>query len=267
MSSFNLAYPPGKFIQLGAFKIHYELLGHGNEIVFLMPGGMGSTRAHFDPQLTDLNKEKLTILSWDPPGCGYSGPPDHCVYLDGFHRDAKVALQLLKALNFTGVNVVGWCGGAMTAMILTGLNPSLVKKLVLVSSWGHLDEAILRRWNTLKNIATWSPRMRNPLIQLHGITSVQSRWTQRLITFEQMMKKAVNGEIAKKEINSIVCPTLLIHCKDDNWVPIQRAQYLLDNIQNSKLVEFEDGNHYPHLSHPHRFNQLIEQFILNGDNF
>lgn len=56
----------------------------------------GSTRTDFGPQLKSLNKERFTVVGWDPRGYGQSRPPDRDFPPDFFERDAKDAVDLMK---------------------------------------------------------------------------------------------------------------------------------------------------------------------------
>ena len=56
----------------------------------------GSARTDFGPQLKSLNKERFTVVGWDPRGYGQSRPPNRVFPADFFERDAKDAVDLMK---------------------------------------------------------------------------------------------------------------------------------------------------------------------------
>ena len=94
----GLSTPPGQYITIQGLKIHYEKLGVGSQAVLLLPGGLGSTRTDFDPQLRLMDKKKYTLVAWDAPGYGYSRPPDRN-YDSGaqlYHQDAQLAAELMQ---------------------------------------------------------------------------------------------------------------------------------------------------------------------------
>lgn len=43
-----------------------------------------------------LDKKQFTLVAWDPPGYGYSRPPDRDFTGDFFHQDAEIAVKLMK---------------------------------------------------------------------------------------------------------------------------------------------------------------------------
>lgn len=62
----------------------------------LVSSTAGSTQTDFGPQLKSLNKERFTVVGWDPRGYGQSRPPDRDFPSDFFERDAKDAVDLMK---------------------------------------------------------------------------------------------------------------------------------------------------------------------------
>lgn len=56
----------------------------------------GSTQTDFGPQLKSLNKERFTVIGWDPRGYGQSRPPDRDYPSDFFEKDAEDAVDLMK---------------------------------------------------------------------------------------------------------------------------------------------------------------------------
>ncbi|KAG0444387.1 hypothetical protein HPB47_013853 [Ixodes persulcatus] len=56
-----------------------------------------STRTDFSPQLEKLDRKQFTLVAWDPPGYGFSRPPERTFPVDFYHRDARVVAQLMKA--------------------------------------------------------------------------------------------------------------------------------------------------------------------------
>lgn len=66
----------------------------------------GCTKTDFGPQLKSLNKERHTVVGWDPRGYGRSRPPDRDFPSDFFERDAKDAVDLMKVRSISRVGGV-----------------------------------------------------------------------------------------------------------------------------------------------------------------
>lgn len=94
----------------------------------------GTIWTDFKPQIEGLDKEKFTIIAWDPPGYGKSRPPDRTYPDDFFQRDAIWACDLMKALGYTKFSLIGWSDGAITSLILASMFPDNVQKMVALAA-------------------------------------------------------------------------------------------------------------------------------------
>lgn len=65
----------------------------------------GTSQTDFKPQLENLNRDKLTVIAWDPPGYGYSRPPDRKFDMDMFRDDAVIANKFMKVRVWSYVNI------------------------------------------------------------------------------------------------------------------------------------------------------------------
>lgn len=65
---------------------------------------LGSIFTDFKPQIETLNREKYTIVAWDPPGYGFSRPPNRDFSPGFFYRDADCAISLMKVITFFYLN-------------------------------------------------------------------------------------------------------------------------------------------------------------------
>lgn len=66
----------------------------------------GSIFSDFTRQVQYFDREKYTIVAWDPPGSGYSRPPDKDVSQRMYYRDAECAISFMKVTRFLVVVVV-----------------------------------------------------------------------------------------------------------------------------------------------------------------
>lgn len=118
-----------------SYNINYVRSGHGDKAVILLPGALGSAHTDFQPQIEHLPQllPNHTIIAWDPPGYGKSRPPKRTFPLDFFHRDAAVANELMKSLNFQQYSALGWSDGGITGLIMAAQFNESIEKLVI---WG-----------------------------------------------------------------------------------------------------------------------------------
>lgn len=260
--------PPGRHVQVGEFRIHYEMVGTGNNFVFLMPGALGSSRTDFNPQLEGLDHKKWTIIAWDPPGYGYSRPPERTFPVDFFRRDAECAARLIEKVLPSGgdgvreVSVVGWSDGGITALIMTAMHPEIVRRLVVFGTNAYVTSDDLKLYEAIRDVATWSPRMRAPMEQLYGSEYFGSLWSMWVDAMNTIYRER-NGDICKAELSAITCPTLILHGKKDAIVPQFHPDFLKANIENVRYIELEDGKHNLHQKYADVFNREVEKFLLD----
>lgn len=252
---------PSTFIDVNGVNIHYEQTGSGEHVVLLLPGGLGSTRTDFAPQLDQLSKDKFTLVAWDPPGYGLSRPPDR-IWTDHFlQTDADLAALMMEKLGYSKYSLLGWSDGGTTAMILASHYQQNVRKLV---SWGASSYVtkpeITGMETTVKNPDKWSPRMRQPFLELYGEQYLKQLCEEWVECFAVFYKRG--GNICDEALPKIHCPTLIVHGDKDPMVPSFHCLHLHKHIQNSRLHRMPEGKHNLHLRYPEEFNSLVESFLL-----
>ena len=84
----------------------------------------------------------------------------------------------------------------------------------------------------IRNIDTWSPRMAAPLLQIYGEVYFRKLWEDWVDTFVEIYNRG--GDLCKDDLTKVKCPTLIIHGLKDPMVGLEHAEYLHQNIQNSR---------------------------------
>lgn len=99
---------------------------------------LGSVWTHFKPQLENLDKNKLTIVAWDPPGYGKSRPPNRIFSDDFLQRDADYAFNLMKVLGYKKFSLIGWSDGGISSLMLAGKNPDNIRKMIVFGANSYI---------------------------------------------------------------------------------------------------------------------------------
>jgi valacyclovir hydrolase len=88
----------------------------------------------FDPSFA-------TIVCIDPPGYGFSRPPDRQQEIHRCKKDAAYCLELMKLLTLTPFVVLGWSEGGRTAIHVAGQGgkTGLITHLVLFATSAKCD--------------------------------------------------------------------------------------------------------------------------------
>lgn len=123
----------GHLVEVNGYILHYEKVGTGKIVVLLMPGLMGSSRSDFPEQLDYMDKNKFTLIGWDPPGYGFSRAQERVYNKTVYADDAHLAAAMMKKIGYDQYCVLGWSDGGKTAINLASHYPDNVMKLVV---WG-----------------------------------------------------------------------------------------------------------------------------------
>ncbi|XP_076765897.1 serine hydrolase BPHL [Xylocopa sonorina] len=247
-------------VNVNGVNINYLRVGIGEHPVLLLPGAVGSIWTDFKPQIVGLDKKKLTIVVWDPPGYGKSRPPDRTFPDDFLQRDAVWACNLMNVLGYNIFSLIGWSNGGVTSLILASMFPNNVRKMVTVASNAYITPEEMNVYKQYRNIDTWSEKMRAPLIAVYGEDYFRTIWCSWLDSVSRICEKR-NGDMCKESLPKIECPTLIIHGKKDPMVLSQHSAYLKEHIVGAKLIIFENGTHNLHLRYPEEFNDSVTKFL------
>ncbi|CAJ1061202.1 LOW QUALITY PROTEIN: valacyclovir hydrolase [Xyrichtys novacula] len=240
--------------------LYYERTGGGKHPLLLLPGAIGSTRTDFGPQLKSLDKERFTVVGWDPRGYGRSRPPDRDFPLDFFERDAKDGVDLMKALGFSKFSLLGWSDGGITALIAAAKHPNLINKLVVWGANAFITQEDLDIYEGVRDVSKWSVKMRKPLEEVYGAEAFARNWGAWVDGITQFAAKP-EGSICIEHLPLISCPTLIIHGEKDPVVPTLHAHFINKHVKGSKLHLMPEAKHNLHLRYADEFNKLAEDFL------
>jgi pimeloyl-ACP methyl ester carboxylesterase len=67
-----------------------------------------------------------------------------------------------------------------------------------------------------------------------------------------------------EQIAGITAPTLIVHGRDDQVIPLQNAYDLLALINDAQLHVFGRCGHWTQLEHPGEFSALVTAFLSSA---
>ncbi len=254
-----------KLINTKLGEIEYSLIGEGIPILFIHGGhtNCNSTLWH-----KGFDLKKFQLISPSRPG--YQNTP-----LNDNKTPKQAADLIIRLLDYLEINKVilyAISAGGLTAIELASSYPERVEKLILAS-------AVSKEWFDKKGrLYKTAQRIFNPKIEgivwglirfLSGLlpnviannfypqftTNLPHKLIQEDVKeLVSMFKNFSSGtgfindidqNIDNDVISKINCPTLIIHSKNDNSVPLEHALHSNKMIKNSKLVEL--NNEWGHL--------------------
>jgi pimeloyl-ACP methyl ester carboxylesterase len=115
--------------KIGNSELAYYTSGSGEPLVMIM--GFRGTMAMWDPALLEALENNYTLILFDNRGVGLSTDTGKDVLT--ISQMAEDTAQLIKALGYAKVHVLGWSMGSRIAMELTLKHPEIVDNLILCS--------------------------------------------------------------------------------------------------------------------------------------
>ena len=241
-------------------ELSYLSLGTGPHAILCIPGALGTATHHYQPQLDHFGKDGsgFKIVSFNPRGYGGNSKVQRPTE-NPIETDAKDGYELMKVLSIREFTVLGWCDGGSAAIILASKFPEAVKKLIVFGSRSYITEEEIKVYETTRDVRNWDADSYRSKVDIYGFSFQQlwSNWLDSLIKYHTLNK----GDICTKELPRVLCPTLIIHGKNNGMCPMSHAEYLRDHIPGSRLEIIKDGRHMIHFKHQYKFNKLVEEFL------
>jgi pimeloyl-ACP methyl ester carboxylesterase len=275
-----------RHLSIHGHDVGYRMEGRG-PVVLLIHGLAGSSRTWREamPLLT----QNYTVVAPDLLGHGESAKPMGDYSL-GAH--ASGLRDLLFTLGIERATIVGQSLGGGVAMQLAYQHPDLCERLVLVGSGGLGREvSLILRLLALPgaeyamplvfppfvrsagdSLMGWMGQrgLRNPRVEemwraYGSLTDVQNR-RAFVRTLRAVVDHGGQSVSAKDRLYlAAAVPTLIVWGDDDSVIPVSHAYDAHEEMPGSRLEIFEGASHFPHAEDPHRFVDVLDDFITTTD--
>lgn len=254
---------------------NYYLEGeeHPKSMIFLHGWGVDG---RIWRQQTKHFSQSRKVVSFDLPGHGQSSWMK--IPLQAMIDDLK---KILDHLDIRHSTVVASSLGGLFAFKLYAAHPSLFKRLVLVGSmpkfsqsdnYPHgLDVSWMRKLNG--QLDTAYPSIVNiffrSLFTQEERESRRFKWLQKFRQTDDVpMKQALaeyldilEHEDLRFVMKDISVPMQIINGEEDEICTVDTVSYLKENLPHAKVHYFKECGHFPFLSKPHEFNEVLENFL------
>lgn len=246
----------GTKIEVNGIDLHYEKVGTGSMVILLLPGGIGTTRTAFSQQLDQMSKSSFTLIAWDPPGYGFSRPPER-VYKgkDTFYEDADLAAELMRKLGYNLYSLMGWSDGAKTALVMAIKYQARIDKMVIWGGNSYVTPTEHSALAATEDTPGWSPSMKAPYIEVYGAETFQTMWSRHIQFYRTL------GDICRSDLNKIRCPTLVLHGNKDPLCPNEHPKCLETHVPDVQVHHFPTGAHNIHQVFTKEFNRVVTDFL------
>jgi pimeloyl-[acyl-carrier protein] methyl ester esterase len=252
---------------------HYDVAGEGEHLLFLHGWGVDQ---RIWRQQSKFFSQYYRIMTVDLPGHGQSSWKK--VALETMVQDLNV---LLKTEQFDQVTIIGSSIGGLIALKLYEKFPEEVRRMIFVGSmpkfskskdYPHgLDIGKMRALG--EHLKTDYPSIVN--IFFRSLFTRQERqtrrfkWIQKFRRDERMpMKQALleyldimEREDLREVLQRVRVPVQFINGREDEICNKETVAFLKKLSPASRFDFFEQCGHFPFLSKPYEFNQVMEEFL------
>ncbi len=279
--------PSGAFIRLPNGVTHYELSSNppsskgkrlGVRLPVVLVHGFSVPYFIWDPTFHALASSGFRVLRYDLFGRGFSDRPHARYNLDLFIQQLS---DLLDALNFKQINLVGLSMGGAIASGFTVRYPERVRKLVLIDPVGThpmplnliykaailpgISELILGLAGTermVKGVASdFFDSAHVEMFQNQYRVQMQYRGFKRAI-LSTLRNRAVGGfPKIYERLGKLGMPVLLFWGRNDQTLPFAQSQSILELVPRAEFHVIEDCGHIPHYEKPEALNPILIDFL------
>jgi pimeloyl-ACP methyl ester carboxylesterase len=265
---------PMTTIPVDGGRIAYQRIGRGRPLLIL--NGLAATIADWDPSFIDRLASASELVLVDNRGIG--GSTDDGEPFDIAKLAADTA-QVIEALDFGTMSVLGWSMGGFIAQTLALDHPNCVHKLVLLSTDAGGADAELG-----------SPAVRAQLTDMSGTPHEQARRLLSLLfpadVAESIYREfgdivaAARAQLAPELVHrqslamdswhrngdggglrKLRAPTLVATGTEDIVIPASNSLALVNAIPGAWLAQFSGGGHAFMAQYPRQLADLINEFL------
>ena len=223
--------------------------------------------------------EKNRLIRYDTRGTGLSDRKAE-ISFDGFVRDFELVVEAVNADRFA---ILGISQGAAVAIAYAMAHPERITKLILYGGyalghnkrgsadevdkgrlflslmqhgWGDEHSAFMRAFSSLY-IPNGTPEQHKWFADLQHWTTTADNGAR--------VRRACNDIDVAELLPRIQVPTLVLHARHDNVVPLEQGRLLAASIPNARLVTLESDNHVLLEGEPawEKFIGEIEAFLAS----
>lgn len=276
------ASPRTTTVDGGETRVRYHVAGDRDAppVVLLHGGGLDAAAVSWKRAVASLAGE-YRVYAPDWPGYGDSDPPAGTPTL-GYYAD--VLASFLDAVGVDSARVAGISLGGGAALATALDSPARVDRLALVGSYG-LGNAVpgsrtsagLVGFGAL-NAALWAATRRSRSLVAAGVRAatvdpppglIEEVWALarrpdagrawRAFQHAEVASGGLRTDLSSR-FGELSVPTLLIHGRRDQFVPVEWAERAADAVPDARLVRLDCG-HWASRERPAAVNRhLTESF-------
>lgn len=268
-----------QYITVGGNQIAYRELSKGkSEIPLVMLVHLAAVLDNWDPKLLDLIAQEHHVIVMDLPGVGASQGK----VADTIPGMAAQTVEIIKALGYDKINLLGLSMGGMIAQEIVRLDGSLVNRLILAGTGprggvemdkvtgktfrfmfkGALHRVDPKRYIFYNHDEQGSVEARKVLGRMGMRKKEDSDKEMNIPGFLTQLKAIKRwGKDAQDSLEFITQPTLIVNGDNDLQVPTTNSYEMHEKIAGSKLIIYPNAGHGLIFQYAEEFSKELLAFL------
>ena len=220
---------------VNGIEIYYELHGPYDGIPLVLLHGGGSTIESNFGRVIPFLASRRRVVALEEQGHGRTSDRDRPFTFEGSADDVA---GLLRHVNISQADVLGFSNGASVALHVAIRHPQLVRKLVFASSFTKREGAHPQLWEFIKqaDIANMPQALKQAFLAVNPdsqkLKTMHDKDAARMAGFRDVPDAAVRGVLA---------PTLIIS-GDRDVVRLEHAVELSRLFPDARLLVLPSGH-------------------------
>lgn len=290
------------FARLSFGELAYRQAGRAGQPALVLIHGWGGASRYWLTVMHALSDD-FCCYAPDLPGFGLSPPmrrrdrgqagrsaasSDDDSQVHHSHRGlAEVVAAFMDAMNIERCDVIGHSYGSGVAIALAAQHPARVRRLIISNFSTFRDERERRFIEFMHKIAGLMVKARKlPFANSDGFARLLGgRYFHQLPVDAQVLReglddflrmdeatadstmKASLGWETPNDLARVQAPMLLIHCRNDQIMPPQNAEYTARLAPRGRIAWIEQCGHLPMVERPDEFVRLVRTFLQDEHRF
>jgi pimeloyl-ACP methyl ester carboxylesterase len=268
---------PTKFQKVGDIRFAYRELGAASGVPVIFLNHLAAVLDNWDPRVVDGIAAKRRVIVFDNRGIGASGGSTP----DTIEAMARDAIAFIRALGFKQVDLLGFSLGGMVSQVIVGLEPQLVRKMILAGTGPAGGVGIDKVTQiTIVDILKGYMTFKDPKHYLFFTTTANGRreawkFIQRLKERTEDRDKPISlgafraqlkaihawGMQQPSDLSTIQQPVFVANGDYDRMVPTSNTVDLAKRLPNSELKIYPDAGHGGIFQFHHEFVPQALEFL------
>ena len=268
-----------QYITVGGNQIAYRELSKGkSEIPLVMLVHLAAVLDNWDPKLLDLIAQEHHVIVMDLPGVGASQGK----VADTIPGMAAQTVEIIKALGYDKINLLGLSMGGMIAQEIVRLEENLVNRLVLAGTGprggvemdkvtgktfrfmfkGALHRVDPKRYIFYNHDEQGGVEARKVLSRMGMRKKEDSDKEMNIPGFLTQLKAIKRwGKDMQDSLEFITQPTLIVNGDNDLQVPTANSYEMHEKIAGSKLIIYPNAGHGSIFQYAEEFSKELLAFL------